>query len=486
MVSLTGSTWRQVLRALPNATLLAQTPAVRARAPSQPLARMRHESGPGGIRAGLRLFSALACAVFTLLTAASAWSQQPDLPGELSFADAIRIAEAQNPALLAARNLVDIAAAEARASTRRSNPVLSVEGEEYAAFETVLPDFWDEQAIIVRLDQELETVGQRRLRKRASRSRMAETRSIESEFTRQLYLQVGRAYFGLALAHANLASSREMVRDLDRVIALTESRVTAGESAGMDLRRLRVERLHFMDELLAAELDMATAQVSLLGQLGAPGGTLDLGALDPLESPPLHGPDGAVIASRFGVAASSEALLGYAMEFRPDLRAARHALERARTEITLQRLMQIPDITVGVGYRRDFGHGGMDFAVELPLPLFGGVNSGGVQRALAEHRRAEYQERDSRLAITTELQLAIDAVEIGAQRVAQMAEQFESTVAELSAAVQASYELGEAALIDFLDVQRELAATRQVRNRAQYELRVSLLELALVLGLPPA
>lgn len=486
MVSPKASAWRQILRALPNKTISIGSPTNRAQMPSWFFTRSHDQPGRDATHAGFRLSAALACGILCHLTAAFAWSHQADLPRDLSFADAVRIAEAVNPAFLAARNLVDIAEADARASIRRSNPVLSVEGEEYAAFETALPDFWDEQAIIVRLDQELETVGQRQLRKRASRIRIEETQSIESEARRQLYLQIGRAYFGLALAHANLVASREMVRDLDRVIALTESRVSAGESAGMDLRRLRVERLHFMDELLAAELDMSTARVTLLSQLGAPGGTLNLDALDPLDSPPLYGPDGDMIASRFGVVASAEALLDYALDVRPDLRATQHALEGAQTEIALQRRMQIPDITVAVGYRRDFGHGGMDFGIEIPIPLFGNVNAGGLQRAVAEHRRAEFQELDSRLAVARELRIAVEAVKFGAQRVSQMAEQFESTVAELSAAVQASYELGEAALIDFLDVQRELAATRQVRNRALYELRVSLLELAVALGLPPA
>ncbi len=485
MVTSTGITWRHVFRASLRTTHSSNPPARLARMPSSWFARSHRRPDWNATNARIWVNVFLVLVVLCQLTVASGWGQQVELPRELSFADALQIAEASNPAFIAAQNQIDIAVADARASTRRSNPVLSVEGEEYAAFESALPDFWDEQALIVRLDQEIETAGQRQFRKRAYRSLVEETRSLESETRRQLFLQVGRAYFGLALAHANLDAAREMVRDLDQVIALTESRVSAGESAGMDLRRLRVERLHFMDELLAAELDMSAAQVALLSQLGMPDGTLDPESLDPLDSPPLFGPDGGAIASRFGVIASTEALLAYALESRPDLQASLHARERAQSEVSLQRRMQVPDIGIGVGYRRDFGHGGMDFAVELPIPLFGNINPGGLQRAIAERRRAEVQELDTRLTIAAELRMAAEAVNIGAQRVAQMAEQFESTVGELSAAVQASYELGETALIDFLDVQRELAATRQVRNRALFELRVSLLDLAGALGLPP-
>ena len=50
--------------------------------------------------------------------------------------------------------------------------------------------------------------------------------------------------------------------------------------------------------------------------------------------------------------------------------------------------------------------------------------------------------------------------------------------------MQASYELGETALIDFLDAQREFRATQRVRNQALYDLRISLIELAAAIGVP--
>ena len=53
------------------------------------------------------------------------------------------------------------------------------------------------------------------------------------------------------------------------MVALTEARFEAGEVAGVELRRLQVERLGSVDEVFTAELAVRTARVALLGLLGA-------------------------------------------------------------------------------------------------------------------------------------------------------------------------------------------------------------------------
>ena len=128
----------------------------------------------------------------------------------------------------------------------------------------------------------------------------------------------------------------------------------------------------------------------------------------------------------------------------------------------------------------------MDFEVGIPVPLFGGLNPGGVQRADAAHRRAEALESAAVVAIDVELQQAVNAVESNARRVRYLEEQYIRSVEETRDIVRASYEFGESALIDFLDAQREFLATQQVHNRALYDLRISLIELAAAVGVSPA
>ena len=135
---------------------------------------------------------------------------------------------------------------------------------------------------------------------------------------------------------------------------------------------------------------------------------------------------------------------------RPDLHAARRARERAQNEVERQRARRAPNVTAAWGYRRDFGVHAMDFAVSIPVPLFGALNPGGVPRAEAERRRRAALEEAAGIAVAVELQQAVDAVEVGAARVRSV-EEYVRGAGQARVMVQTSYELGETALIELGD-----------------------------------
>ena len=423
------------------------------------------------------------CTLFLLHIPAS--GQDAEIPERLTLADALRIAEAANANFRAARNLVEIAEADAREAASRPNPEIAVEGEEYSIFGPNVPSFLNGQALIVRMEQEIETAGRRGHRMKAADAGIGVAHSEVADELRRLQLEVSKAYFQLALAQANQTTARAALKDIERVINLTEARFKVGEVAGTELRRLQVERLHFFDEVLTTELAMSDARVVLLNLLGAADLRQQLEAIDPLEPPPLRSPDGGLIATGEGVTAEVNSLRREAASIRPDLQAARLARERAEAEMELQHAMRAPNVTFAWGYRRDFGEHAMDFEVSIPIPLFGSLNPAGVQRAFAERRRAQALERAEKLAVDTELQMAANAVDSSAKRVRYIDQEYLRSSRELHDLIQASYHLGETALIDFLDVQREFIVTQQVRNQALYDLRISLIEMAAAVGIRP-
>ncbi len=424
---------------------------------------------------------AAAVATIVLLTTASPVAQAETIPVRLTLAGALRIAEARNPAFRAVRQEVDLAKADARSAAGRPHPVVAVEGEGYRAFGSAGRAFWSDQALILRLEQELETAGRRGHRMRGAGAGVAVAHAEAADARRRLHLQVGRTYFALALAQADRSVAATALEEIEQVVGLTEARFNVGEVAGVELRRLQVERLGFVDQVLTAELAVRNARVALLGLLGASDLQQPLDASDALQAPPLHAADGRLIATAEGVVADVQRLQAEAAAARPDLRAARRARERAASEVERQRALRIPNVTAAWGYRRDFGIHAMDFAVSIPVPLFGALNPGGVPRAEAERRRRIALEEAAGTAVAVELQQAVDAVEIGAARVRSV-RQYVRDAEQARVMVRTSYEIGETALIDFLDAQRELRATQRVRNQAMYDLRVSLLELAAVAG----
>ena len=437
--------------------------------------------------ASIRLVLGTLLVAAVVLPVGSAAAQDDGMiPARLTFADALRLAEAGNPALRGARTAADIARADAREAGSRPNPVIALEGEKYAAFEPHRPSFWRGQALILRFEQEIETAGRRGYRVRAADAGLDVARSENEDAGRRLHLDVGRMYFALVLAQADRVVAEDALEEIEQVIRLMQARFAAGEVAGTELRRLEVERLHFVDQVFMTTLAVSDARVVLLGLLGAADLLQPIEAADSLSAPPLLDPDGRVIATADGVSVAADVLRAEALASRPDLRAARHARERAGLEIQWQRALGVPNVTAAWGYRNDFGTHAMDFEVSMPVPLFGSLNPGGVQRAEAVRRRAAAHEDAAVIAVGVELQRAVRAVEINAQRVRYIEQEYVVSAEQVRDLVRASYELGETALIDFLDAQRGYRETQWVRNQALYGMRISLIELAVAVGVPPA
>lgn len=422
----------------------------------------------------------------SIAVATPLFAQDAVVPTRLTLADALRLAEGRSPQLVADRQLVDIAQADVRDASRRPNPAVSVEGEAYPLFERPLTSFWNNQGLTFRYDQEIETAGRRGLRIEVADTGVSVAMAEIEESRRRLRLVVSQAYFQLALAQSEGDVATAALAELEQVIGLTEARFTAGEVAGAELRRLQVERLRFVDDVFAAELAARDARASLLGLLNVVDLRRPVEAIDPLPAPPLLAADGRVIATAAGVALDLPALRVQALSDRPDLRAVQLDRARAETETRRQRALRTPNITAGWGYRRHFGTNRMEFAVTIPVPLFNSLNPGGVARADAGRRRADALAETAARVVEVELQQAVNAVEINAERVRYVEGDYLLNAAESLTITRASYEFGAVDLIDFLDAQRAFRDTQRVRNQALYALRMSLVELATAVGLSPA
>lgn len=281
-----------------------------------------------------------------------------------------------------------------------------------------------------------------------------------------------RAYFGAVLAKAELAVAQATLDEIDQVISLTRARLAQGEISGVEVRRLQMERLRFVDDVFAAQLALRNAKSALLALLNAP----DLAAAFDVTEP-LAAPAGATRAP------DRRAVEAQAIAGRPDLSAARRAVQQADTQTRLQRALRSPNITVGGGYRRDFGSDAVVFGVTLPLQIFN-RNQGGVATADAERRRAAYLTEAAAIQVRLDVQRALNAVEVSATRVAYIEREYLQNAEQTRETVLASYRLGAADLIDFLDAQRAFRDTVRTYNRALYEHRISLFELAAATGQP--
>ena len=421
----------------------------------------------------------LAWSVFLAVTAASASGQELEIPARLSLEEALRLANGRNADLAAARNAVEVAEAGRTGARLKPNPAVSFESEGYPLFEPEHPSFINNQELTVRYDQEIELAGRRRLRTEAAEGGVSAAEATFRDQERRLAFEVRRAYFTVVLAKADLEVARGALEEIDKVIGLNRARYQQGEISGGELRRIQVERLRFVDDQFAARLAWRNARSSLLALLNASDLGAEFDVVDNLGSADSAGVGGQVVP-RAPTAPDTATLRAQALASRPDLLAAQREAQRADTETRLQRALRTPNITIGGGYKRDFGVNAVVFGVTVPLPFY--KNEGGLARAEAEQRQAANLAAATATRVLLDVQQAINAIDVARARVDYIEREYLKPSRESRDIVLASYRLGTANLIDFLDAQRAFRDTARTYNRALYEERISTFALAAAIG----
>ncbi len=422
-----------------------------------------------------RFLIAPACVALaaTIVCGERASAQDAPIPIRLSLDVAERLAEERNPTVAAALSAVAAAAGQRLDVSRRPNPALTLQGANYPLFEPAKPRFLDGQELTVRVDQEIETAGRRRLRTEVAESAVAVTEATLQDARRQLLLETERAYFDVVLANANLQNAQTTLAEIDRVIALNVARRDEGAVSGVEVRRLQVERLKFVDDVFASQLAVRNAKAALLAIFAAPDLTLDIEVTEPLAAPAAP------------LVADAAAIQAEALRVRPDLAAAQRELQRADTETRLQHALRSPNLTVGGGYVRDFGANAVVFGVTVPLQIFN-RNEGGVARANAERQRAAHLADAAATCVRLDVQQARNALDVSAARVQYIEREYLINAQQTRDTMLASYQLGASDLIDYLDAQRAFRDTVRTHNQALYDLRISQFALAAAIGQPPA
>ncbi len=393
------------------------------------------------------------------------------VPLRLSLGDAVRLALERSPSLEAARQQAAAAGADIGLARRWQNPVARVASAGYNG----APDgagFFNQQELTVELEQEFDTAGKRGHRAAVATASAAAARLSVDDQARQLRVDVQRAYFQLVLARLDADLARASLEEIDKVIAVNRARYQQGEVSGTELRRLEVERLRFSEDAFQADLATRNSRSLLLALMGEPRLDLSVEPTEPLQPPSTEGtPDASVLAAR-------------ALSGRPDVAAARQEQVRAAAEIELQRSLRTPNLSVTGGMRRDFGTNGLVWGVALPLPLWD-RNAPGIARADAERRAADSRARALELAVSLEVQQAVNLADVNRQRVQAVERDYLAKAREARDGVLAAYRSGESGLLDFLDAQRAYRDVQRAYNRAMFDYRLSLFQLDAALGARP-
>jgi cobalt-zinc-cadmium efflux system outer membrane protein len=387
-----------------------------------------------------------------LATLAAAVPTPPDVAGELTFEDAVRIARERNPDMAIAEAALAAARSQARAASQLPKPSASFlagwssqcadPGCNHPVFTAGLGDQGAVAALVtgqrgLALDAGAQAV------RGAEASRQDARRTLEFEVKRQ-FVATSVAWQAVVFAQKEVARAREAVE-------LGRRRRDAGEIPAGDLSRLEVLLLQVEQGLERGMLVHEQARLALAQLLGmrdgAPAFTVVVGPTGSADPP-------ARLAS-----ATLPDLLALARERRPDLAAARAAAEAARTGAELARRRVIPAFQLQAQYQQQGAPGGWftppttSFGISLPLPVLYqqqgeiGVADAGVTAAEATIAKVEGQ-------IAVDVATSYAAFQATRRSARRAEEQLLALTREVRDTVGLAYAQGTASLLDYLDTQR--------------------------------
>jgi cobalt-zinc-cadmium efflux system outer membrane protein len=384
----------------------------------------------------------------------------------LTLAEALALAEQQNPSLKAQAQAIESSRAAEVTAGLRPNPTFQN----------------DTSSATVGVYQEVEIGGKRRARLESARIATSISQADLADAHRTLVYGVRQAFVGALLAKANAQLARENLASFGRVVDLNRLRLEKGALSGADFQKIELQMLQFQTDLEDASLALETARATLRALLG--------GSLVPQD----FDVDGELAATPVEMTLSE--LERLALADRPDLRSAEAGVQKAAADARLARANGYPDPTIGTSllhtgneiggpswFEPFFPKGetsnAMGLGISFPLPVFN-RNQGEIARARSEQSRAEFLAEAARNQVIQDVDSAYAAFQSSRERVRWYQQTYLSRAKESRDSAEFAYEKGATSALDLLDAERTYRATELAYRRelAAHETNLALLDAA--------
>lgn len=316
---------------------------------------------------------------------------------------------------------------------------------------------------VVSVSQLIERGGKRELRRENAEFNVRAADADLRNVRRQLRLMVAHTYADLHAAQDRLAATRDAAQLLDAMLGAAQTRRKAGDIAGADVERVRVDALRVRNEVAAADAELKRARRALgllLGE-GEHADSLEAAdswpSLDEAELPP-------------------NLPLASLIERRADVLAAAARVDAADAGTKLAESLRTRDVSVGMQYEHFPQPGGSGNAagnsvgVSVQVPLFTRYYyQGEIGASLAAQDAARENLSRTRAIAESEISTALSALNGAAERVRRNRDELLVAAEKAAAATEYAYKNGAVGVIDMLDARRTLRATRLDALAAQAE-----------------
>lgn len=363
--------------------------------------------------------------------------------------------EAGNPTLRAAQIGVQEAKAQEITAYLRPNPDFTATldqinpfstqpppngngGNSYRPFAFALP-LWSANYLHERQHK-------RELRRESAQKATGIAESQQSDLERNLLFNLRSAFVQTLQAKALLANAKENLDYYDRALSINRDRFRAGDISQLDLNRLTLQRVQYESDLATAQVNLRTAKIALLTLLN------DRTPVDQLDvTGPFDFSDQIMPLEEFHL---------LAQEARPDLKAAVQAIDKAQTDHKLALANGSTDPVFGVDFARNppipvY----MGFSVTVPLRIFD-RNQGEKARTQIDVGHAERMRDATQAQIFSDVDSAYYTLLSALSLLKPYKDTYLPTATAVRDTMSFSYQRGQAALVDYLDAQRDYRVTQ--------------------------
>lgn len=385
----------------------------------------------------------IACAaLLTLAHVLMGSSSQAQETQSLSLAEARALARAASPDIIAAREAVAVARGLEAQAAAYVNPTLA-----YATERTSGGGQTNRQRI-AGVEQAVEIGGQRRARRDAARLRTQAAEASLEGAEAIVDFEVARLYAGVVAAERRVALARTASAAFVEAARISETRLAAGDISTYTDRRLRLEAARYAALQAEAELGSRSARLGLSSLISA--------NLDSISA------TNAVLSDSVPASANDlrrEALHGYALNRRADLRALSLEADASAADARLTARERMPTPVLSAGFKSEEAAGnpermnGLVAGFSVPLPIWD-RRRGAIQAAEAGARRRAAERESLRRRIASEVMEAHASLAAAEEQIALLSPQLGERAAAALRSAQLAYAEGEITLLEWLDAVR--------------------------------
>ena len=353
--------------------------------------------------------------------------------------------QAANPALRAGLMNIDEARAQEITAYLRPNPNFTAGLDQLQPFTANPYQPLTGAFPLISLNYLHEREHKRELRLDSAKQATTIAYSQQEDMVRTLMFSLRNAFVQTLQAKAVFALAKDNLEYFDKELAISRDRLRAGDIAQLDMNRLELQRVQYESDLQTALVNMRTAKIQLLQLLD------DRTPVDQFDiAGPFDFSDRLMPLEEFHTQASAA---------RPDLKAALQAVEKAKTDHKLAVANGSTDPTFAV----DAAHNPpfnvyIGFSVSIPLRIFD-HNQGEKLRTQLDITHAERAREVTEALVYGDVNSAYVTVASNIELLKPYRDKYLKMAKDVRDTMEFSYQRGQAALLDYLDAQRDYRAT---------------------------